>query len=216
MIIFKKEKEVIELILKHAQKMEQCLSTTALTLKAYLDDSLNEAKTLSHQVDGLESEADFIRHEIKDKLFSGAYMPMLREDIYRLVESIDTVANAAEKCCDFFLNQRPAIPDDLKSQFREAVRESLSVGKMLEDAVQCYFKGVCPIEVSRHHSKDIGVKESEVDRIEWDLTKEIFTSDMDFAHKIHLKRCLNRITEISDLAEDAADQMDLVILKSMF
>jgi predicted phosphate transport protein (TIGR00153 family) len=216
MIIFKKEKEVIELILKHADKMAQCLSTTALTLQAYLNDRLSDAKTLSHQVDGLESEADIIRHEIKDKLFSGAYMPMIREDIYRLVESIDTVANAAEKCCDFFLNQRPAIPDGLKNQFRETVRESLSVGKMLEDAVQCYFKGVCPIEVSRHHSKDIGVKESEVDRIEWDLTKEIFTSDMDFAHKIHLKRCLSRIAEISDLAEDAADQMDLVILKSMF
>ena len=41
----------------------------------------------------LKKQADLIRHEIRNKLYYGAYMPLLREDIYKLVECIDMVAN---------------------------------------------------------------------------------------------------------------------------
>ncbi len=215
MIIFKKEKEVIELILKHVEKVEECLSTVVTTIEAYLLDDLNSAKNLGRQVDSLESEADMIRHDIRDKLYSGAYMPLIREDIYKLVECIDTVANAAEKCCDVFLNQRPAIPKDMKPNFLDAIRKSLGIGESLKNAVLCYIKGECSIEVARHHAMTIGVKESEVDKIEWDLTKKIFISPLEYSHKLHLRRCLESIVEVSDLAEDAADRLELVTLKSM-
>jgi predicted phosphate transport protein (TIGR00153 family) len=142
-------------------------------------------------------------------------MPLLREDIYKLVECIDTVANAAEKCCDFFLNQRPSIPKNMKPAFLDAIRKSLGVGESLKNAVLCYVKGECSIDVARHHAMTIGVKETEVDKIEWDLTKEIFTSSLEYSHKLHLRLCLESITEVSDLAEDAADRLELVTLKSM-
>jgi uncharacterized protein Yka (UPF0111/DUF47 family) len=62
---------------------------------------------------------------------------------------------------------------------------------------------------------EIGLQESRVDKLEWDLTKEIFTSSMDFAHQIHLKNCLDHIVEVSDRAEDAGEQLELATLKSM-
>ncbi len=216
MIIFKKEKEVIKLITKHADKMEECLSTAVQTLEAYLKDNIGKAKNLARQTDNIETEADMMRHEIRGKLYCGAYMPLLREDIYKLVESIDEVANAAEKCCDFFLNQRPVIPDDLKPLYLEVIRESLGVSAPLKYALLCYLRGECPVEVSRQHSKEIGVLESKVDTLEWDLSKKIFSSSLDYSHKIHLKLCLDAIVAVSDLAEDAADRLELVILKSVF
>ena len=48
-----------------------------------------------------------------------------------------------------------------------------------------------------------------------DLTKEIFNSELDFAHQNHLKLCLDSIVEVSDRAEDAGDQLELATLKSM-
>ncbi|UCD31976.1 MAG: DUF47 domain-containing protein [Desulfobacterales bacterium] len=215
MIIFKKEKEVIELIEKHADKMEECLSKAIKTLEAYLDNNIDEAKILARETDKIELEADLIRHDIRDKLYSGAYMPLIREDIYKLVESIDMVANSAEKCCDFFLNQRPVIPDFLKTDYLEVIKESLGVSAPLKHAVLCYLKGICPIEVARQHSKEIGLIESSVDKMEWDITKKIFPSDLDYSHKIHLRLCLDTIVEVADLAEDAADRLELVTLKSM-
>ena len=215
MLLFKKEKEVIELIIKHLDSVEESLKTGIQTIEFYLDDNISEAKVLARKVRSIESEADIIRYKIRDKLYSGAYLPLLREDIYKLIESIDKVANGGEACCDFFLNQRPAIPAEMRPHFAAVVRESLGIIDNLKLAVLCYFKGECKIETVREHTKEIGLQESRVDKLEWDLTKEIFTSSIDFAHQQHLRLCLESIVEVSDRAEDAGDQLELATLKSM-
>jgi predicted phosphate transport protein (TIGR00153 family) len=215
MIIFKKEKEVIELILKHLNVIEDAIKSGLKAVEFYLDADISEAKVWARKTRSTESEADLIRYEIRDKLYSGAYMPLLREDIYKLVESIDKVGNAAEACSDFFLNQRPQIPDEMKPHFLEVGKESLGVINSLKLAVLCYFQGDCKMEAVRGHTRDVGLQESRVDKLEWDLTKVIFISEIDFAHKTHLKHCLDTIVEVSDRAEDAGDQLELATLKSM-
>lgn len=212
---FKKEKKVIELVTQHVDKVDECLQTAIKTLEAYLKEKKNEAKALSHRVDRSETEADHITHSIRDKLYSGAYLPRIREDIHRLVESIDRVANAAENCCDFFLNQRPEIPDGLKSQFLAVAKESLGTITPLKKAVFLYLQRENPIEVIRQHAEDVTFSESIVDKMEWGLTKNIFTSPLDHGHKIHLKQCLDSIVEVSDRVEDAGGQLMLVTLKTV-
>jgi predicted phosphate transport protein (TIGR00153 family) len=214
-LLFKKEKEVIELILKHLDAVEDSLKTGIQTIEFYLEGNISEAKVLTRKVSSLESEADIIRYNIRDKLYSGAYLPLLREDIYKLIESIDKVGNAGEATCDFFLNQRPTIPEEMRPHFAAVVLESLGIIDNLKLAVLCYFKGECKIEMVREHTKEIGLQESRVDQLEWDLTKEIFTSSLDFAHQLHLKHCLDFIVEVSDRAEDAGDQLELATLKSV-
>ena len=215
MLLFKKEKQVIEYILKHLDLVVESLKTGIKTIEHYLEDDISEAKVLSRKVRSIESEADVVRYNIRDKLYSGAYLPLLREDIYKLIESIDKVANAGEACCDFFLNQRPSIPLEMKPHFVAVLGESLGIADNLKLAVLCYFKGGCKIETVREHTKEIGLQESRVDKLEWDLTKEIFTSSIEFAQKLHLRQCLESIVEVSDRAEDAGDQLELATLKSM-
>ncbi len=213
MIIFKKEKEVIKMISEFIDEVETCVKTSEETIKAYLTATVKEAKPLSRKVREMETEADVLRYSIRDKMYSGAYMPLMREDIYKLVEAIDKVANAAEACCDFFLNQRPRIPDELKPQFLTVSQEALGVIDPLKKAVLCFLNGVCPLEEVRQYTQQVGTMESDVDKSEWDLTKVIFISAEEYSHKIHLRLCLDTITEISDRAEDAADQLELTMLK---
>ena len=215
MILFKKEKEVLKLIEKHADKVDECMSTTLSTLQAYLKNDIVNAKKLARQVDNLESQADLIRHQIRDRLYMGAYMPILREDVYKLVEGLDMVANVAEKCCDTFLNQRPVIPDLFQKDFLTIIIASTGVIKPLKHALLCYLKGLCPMEVSRQHAKDVGMVESNVDSMDWDLTKKIFLSDLRHSHKLHLKICVEHIVDLTDKAEYAADYLELVALKTM-
>ncbi|RLC06890.1 MAG: hypothetical protein DRH90_01960 [Deltaproteobacteria bacterium] len=215
MMLFKKEKKVIELILKHLDLVVDSLKSGIQAVECYLNDDIGNAKRLAREVSSIESNADLVRYDLRDKLYSGAYLPLLREDIYKLIESIDKVANAGEACCDFFLNQRPKVLDELKPAFIEVVNESLGIADNLKFAVLCYFKGECKIETVREHTKEIGMQESRVDKLEWDLTKAIFTSDMDFARQLHLKLCLDHIVEVSDRAEDAGDQLELATLKSV-
>ena len=215
-MIFKKEKEVIEMLMKYLDEAAKCMASCKDAVKHYIDNDIKNAKVLARQTRALESAADVIRYEIRDKLYSGAYLPVLREDIYKLVESIDKVANAAEAFCDFFLNQRPQIPEELKAQFWDATSRSLGTFEPLQEAVTCFLKGECPTQVARDYAREVGLQESVVDKVEWDLTKAIFISDQDYSHKLHLKLCLDAITEVSDRAEDAADHLALTILKSSF
>ena len=210
MMLFKKEKEVIKLILKHLDVTEKTIKGSLKTIEFYLDANIDEAKIWARKTRSNESEADIIRYEIRDKLYRGAYLPLLREDVYKLVESIDKVGNAAEACSDFFLNQRPLITDELKSHFLDVGKESLGIIDSLKLAVLCYLKGDCSIETVRDHTREIGLQESRVDKLEWDLTKEIFNCELDFAHQLHLRLCL-----VSDRAEDAGDQLELATLKAM-
>jgi len=214
-IFFKKEKKVIKLIEKHANKVEKCLTTALNALQDYLNGDIESAKKLARKTDNLETEADLIRHDIRDKLYGGAYMPVLREDVYRLVESMDTVANAAEKCCDVFLNQRPDIPEFLKKDFLAITTASIGIMEPLKHALICYLKGLCPIEVSRQHAREVGIIESQVDILGWDLTKNIFTADLKRSHKLHLKICVEHIVDVTDKAEWAADHLEIVALKAM-
>ncbi len=215
MILFKKEKEVIELIEKHADKVEECMSTSLSTLQTYLNGDIATAKKLARQVDNLETQADLIRHQVRNRLYGGAYMPLLREDVYKLVESLDMVANAAEKCCDAFLNQRPVIPELFKQDFLIIITAATGVIKPLKHSLLCYLKGLCPVEVSRQHAKDVGLIESQVDSLDWDLTKKIFSSDLRHSHKLHLKICVEHIADITDKAEYSADYLEVVALKAM-
>lgn len=213
-MIFKKEKKVINLIVKHINTVEESLGTAMETVETYLKGDIPEAKSLALKVDSIETQADFVRYHIRDKLYLGAYLPMIREDIYHLVEGIDKVCNAAEACCDFFLDQRPEIPEGMKPQFLRIAQESFGILGPLKEAMLNYLEGGGKIKVIREKTKQVGIKESDVDKIEWDLTREIFTSSLDWGHKVHLKLCLDLIVEISDRAEDVADQLELAIIKS--
>ena len=51
------------------------------------------------------------------------------------MSGVDRVANGAEDCADFFLGQRPEVPQDLQPAFLEAVRASCEIGKPLTKAL---------------------------------------------------------------------------------
>lgn len=214
-MLFKKEKKVVNLILEHLELIDECLKTCIKTVEDYIEGDIKEAKTGAQKTRKIESEADEVRYEIRDHLYSGAYLPGLREDIYKVVESFDKVGNAAEACSIFFLNQRPSFPDEMKSNFLAVSKESFSIIKPLKSAGLSYFSGETNLNEVRKYTKEVGMHESRVDKLEWDLTKEIFISSLDFAHKMHLKLCLDHMGEISDRAEDAGDQLELVTLKSV-
>jgi len=96
---------------------------------------------LAIKVDQIESETDSVRREIIGKLYSGAYLPSLRSDILHLVEHMDKIADGAEACCDFFLDQRPEIPQEMKSNFFTIMERSISTFCPLKRSGRFIFYG---------------------------------------------------------------------------
>ncbi len=212
-MLYKKERDVNDLILKHLAKVEKCITTALKTVEEYLDNNIDEAKKLAKKVDQIETETDEIRREIISRLYSGAYLPLLREDILNLVQQLDNLANGSESCCDFFLDQRPEIPKEIKQNILKLMEDSVSSFTPLKEAVGPFFMDKIDTKTIREKTSEVGIIESAVDKQEWDITRDIFKTDLDYGHKIHLKLCLARISAISDRAEDAADMLEIIIIK---
>ena len=212
-MLYKKEKEVNELILKHLEKVDGCLKIALKAVEEYLSANIEEAKSLAIKVDQIETETDDIRREIISKLYSGAYLPLLREDILHLVQHVDKIADGAEACCDFFLDQRPDIPEEMKSGFLKIMENSISCFTPLKEAIGSFFMGKIDIKAIREKTKQVGITESSIDKKEWDLTRDIFKAGLDYGHKIHLELCLCSMVEISDRAEDTADELEIIVIK---
>mgnify|MGYP001025654411 FL=1 len=212
-MFYRKEKQVNELILKHLEEVDKCLKTALKTVEEYLSADIENAKSLAIKVDQIETETDSVRREIIGKLYSGAYLPSLRSDILHLVEHMDKIADGAEACCDFFLDQRPEIPQEMRSNFLKIMERSISTFVPLKEAIDSFFTDKFDIETLREKTREVGIIESAVDKEEWDITRDIFKGELDYGHKIHLKLCLESIVEISDRAEDAADELEIIIIK---
>ncbi|MCK5205001.1 MAG: hypothetical protein KAR15_14060, partial [Desulfobacterales bacterium] len=60
MFLFKKEKEVVELIMKHLDMVEDCAKASLKAGEFYLQDDIGQAKIHSRKSRSLESEADLI------------------------------------------------------------------------------------------------------------------------------------------------------------
>lgn len=212
----KKEKRLLELLQRFVDTVAECVERSQETVNHYLTSNEPAPHALNQEVDALESEADRLRRKILERLYTGSTPADLRDDVYHVVQMIDDVANAAEACTDFLLSERPAVPEALKNPLREVTLNSFGVFKPLEKGMESFVSSKGTLEDVRKAVKKVCEMESVVDDQEYRLTNLIFAeTSLDFAHRLHLKQCLHHIVDLSDRAENAADQLERAALKAV-
>lgn len=205
----------------HIDMVGRVLDKSLITIDLYLKNDITHAKINGRQVDRLETEADSIVRNFMRCLCSGAFLPLFRKNIFQMVSSVDKVANAAENACDFCLSQRPEIPENLKGAFDDITQANMEMFPLLKEAVESLNLGIfgnaADDEVHfQEIVKNISMNESNIDDLEWKLTREIFNADLPLANKMHLHAFLSHITAISDLIEDVADRLMILISREAF
>ncbi len=212
-----KEKKVKRLIDEHMDKVGGCLGCFKKCIEAFLQGELQEAEAIHEDCDYAETEADIIRRKIADSLFSGAFLPLVRKDIYILSESIDEIANSAEKASDMVVFQRPEVPPEYADRILDIVGATMEMFRNFREAIARFLPGEDLGETSEYQFiheaiSDLIDMESTIDKKEEMLMRDIFRSEMPLAQKIQLERCVQRITAISDKIEDAADRLNVLII----
>lgn len=215
MQIFKKEKAVVELVFQHIDKTAECVRVTIESVRAYIAGNNSDSKSTVRQVNAIESEADELLREIRELLYSGAYLPQIRGDIYRLMSTVDDVGNKAEDCFDIFNFEAPDVPQEFGIEIEAVLELTGECLAAFEKGLKAYFGPKDKIQKVRKHSKRVSEIESRIDEIEREMTTRVFESSMEKGDKLHLRRSLARITRISDAIEDAADQLQWVSVKSV-
>jgi len=215
MLIFKKEKKVRKLVLSHLYEVEECLKESRNVLEEYIAGELELASQRVDLVIETESRADILEREIRDMLLDGAFLPHIRSDVYRLVEAVDAIAGKAESIARFIVDQTPEIPEGFEADMLAMFRQCLNCFQELRKALRDYFKPKGEIENLHVHVARVCEIETEVDGTQSELTRRIFVSNLDLAEQIHLRQLLERIGNIADLSEDAADELEFAAMKSV-
>lgn len=204
-----REKEVRALLFQHLDKVGECVARTCDVLYDYLAGRLDGAKAGAINVDHLETEADQMRRSVNDLLYRGAFLPIFRSDIHDFVERMDMIGDMAETTCDFLLGQRPEIPGEYGDSLKQILALTQDAYAALHDAVTTFFSS--PDEkIIRERLTTVGMTESTIDDVEWKLTRQIFTSNLSLANKIHLNQFIETLTEISDQIEDTGDRLEIL------
>ena len=215
MLIFKKEKQVVELALKHAEKTSESLHIMVEAIKGFLGDGGKSLAKSTARVNELETEADSLLRDIRELLYSGAYLPTIRGDIYRLLSAVDNVTNKIENALDFVNYQKPISTRAYVEPLEEILDMTLDCFSELSQALRAFFKPKGKVEDLRQHCRRVGELESSIDNKERKLTLSVFESDLPLAEKQHIVKLLARIVHISDKIENAADELELASLKSI-
>ena len=215
MLIFKKEKKVVELALRHAEKTGESLQIMVDAVKGFLADDHTSLEESSTRVNSLETEADSLLRDIRELLYSGAYLPTIRGDIYRLLSAVDDVTNKIENALDFVNYQKPISSRAYVEPLEEILDMTLDCFSELSEALRAFFKPKGKVEDLREHCRQVGEFESSIDDKERSLTLSIFESDLPLAKKQHIVKLLGHIAQISDEIENAADELELASLKSI-
>ncbi len=213
-----KEKEVKELIDEHVQKVGNCLGCFKGCLEAFLQDDIARAESIHKGCDDAETDADIVLRKIGDYLYSGAFLPIARKDVYMLTEFVDKIANKAEAVSDVVVYQSPEVPDDYKDALRAIMESIFKMFGVFQEAVALFvpydsLQVEDKLAAMRERITSIGIMESEIDEQEEALMRALFHSDLPLANKLQLERFFRRVTDISDVIEDAADRLYVLVIR---
>jgi len=209
MLFDRKEKEVTQLFLDHFDMVSEALKHLRDLIVSYLHQNNNfkDSSLLIHQS---EQSADKVKQAIEAKLYAGAFLPINRGDYIILAEFIDRIANQAETTANLIVLTRPDIPEFLNNDLIELLDIGVKAFNAFKVALMAMDQDIDKVKDA---IIQVTAFETDADKIEWETIKKLFKSDLDLCHKLHIRELVEDIAVISDLAEDAAERLGVMVVK---
>lgn len=80
----------------HMEKVTECVRQIPGLLEAYRDEDARTVELLAKKISKLEHNADQIKHEIRNNLPRGLFLPVDRSNLLRILDIQDAIANRSE------------------------------------------------------------------------------------------------------------------------
>lgn len=209
-------------LFSHTKELEQKIDMlhdkiieAAMVFKKAVDVYLKEKRSqnyrkLSKEIKTIEHDADVLRRDIENRLYSQNLIPDFRGNILELVENLDKVINEFDEVAHKFYIEQPAIPEKYHERFKELVGQVCECAENLAMASRTFFYDLSAV---RDYSKKVYWLEHESDKTTASLKEGVFDSDMELAQKLQLNSFLTEVADIADLAENCIDQLLIYVIK---
>ncbi len=206
-----KQKQVETLMNKYQQDVRQCVHLFAEAVNHFLDSpDIDKLRQDYQKVHYVESQADDVRREVEELMYSRSLFPESRGDILGLIETMDKVPNQAEESLRILLNQHIKIPQQFSSDFRHLVGVVVRCVEIMLEASDKLFDNFIGSVTEVGKLDEI---ESQADSLEASIINKIFSSDLDGFEKILLRDLIQKIAGITDRSMNVGDRIRLIVAK---
>jgi predicted phosphate transport protein (TIGR00153 family) len=210
MFFFKKQRLIIAKIEEYLAAVDHCIELFRDCVECLIErQTAASCEDKVEAVHKAESRADDLKREIEYCLYQNSLIPESRGDVLGILETLDKVPNMMEKICFQIYLQKTRVPRILHDGFFKLIGVNLEAYSFLKQAVKGLFYNKEVI----NEIKRIDSIESESDRLERFLMKELFLSDLDLPVKLVLKDLIQNIGHISDRIQVVSDRVSLAVIK---
>lgn len=159
----------------------------------------------------LESSADKLRREIENSMYSYSLIPEHQGDVLRLLETIDDMIDNAKKTLRNFIIEKPLIPEMFHRDFLELTNVACQAAESAILAARAFFRDLSAVKDHLHKTY---FYEREADELRLRLKTHLFaSSDLDLAHKNHVRYFIHQVDKIADQAQAVADRLTISTIK---
>jgi predicted phosphate transport protein (TIGR00153 family) len=212
-------KSPFEKLKDHADKVKECAWMFKRAVECYLQRDCEEFDQLTEDVAMLESQADWLKRNLRNHLPRGLLMPVDKFVLVDCLREQDHVLDNVEKAL-YWLSFKPEgeIPEELVGDLLhlvDAVIPAIEKLPVMAEQAITYFESSTEENRNRLKStiRDIHQAEKEADHLEHELKKDAFALLKDPVDIFHVVRLVEIIANIADDAQNASDRMRTMIAR---
>ncbi len=179
-------------------------------LKAYLGGHSAEFESAIVKIGKLESKADTLSKDVETQLYRHSLIPEHRGDVLGLLENMDNIIDTTKRSLYQFSVEQPNIPAGHNDAFLKLAEASAAAAEAVVICARSFFRDADSVKDNLYKVHHF---EKEADAISDALKREIFASELDLAHKIHLRYFALNVEKVSDKAEEVADRLAIYTIK---
>lgn len=212
--MFKKNSDVHALIMEQIKDVEKCLVSFEQFMRAATtaDVKIETLKNLRDGVCEAENVADISLRNMIDSLANGSYLPSTREDLIKIATSCDKIANKCEHVAQLIVLYKFSFPAEFNKEFNEIFDITEKQFELLENSIDMLFSKMNALQKDPAILDEIRSLETQIDRIEQRISESIFDSDLELAAKMQFFGIVERLCDISDIIEDIADKIQIMLI----
>lgn len=209
--LFSNTKELEQKIDMLHDKIIEVAMVFKKAVNVYLQEKRStDYRKLSKEIKIIEHDADCLRRDIENRLYSQNLIPDLRGNVLELVENLDKVINEFDEVAHQFYIEQPEIPEKYFERFKELVSQVCECAENLSMASRSFFRD---LSVVRDYAQKVYWLEHESDKTSASLKEAVFASNLELAHKLQLESFLSEVADVADLAEDCVDRLLIYVIK---
>ena len=206
---------------RHIEVVGRCAAEVVTLFESLIIKDEAAFKNSIDTIFALESEADVIKHDLREHLPKSLFMPVERGDLLKILDLQDQIADTAQDIAGLLQVRNFEVPESFNEPLIALVRRCVDacvlcekIVNELDELLVVGFRGR-ETEIVGNMITELNKIESDTDQMGTDLTRLLFTLEgkMSDVSLILWSRLIRDIGGLADYAEMVGNRLRLLLAR---